>query len=60
MATVEVKNLNYETPYRAVDFVDAQIEHLRPKLPKFLADRVPRVNPEVILSFLLTFFHHDG
>ena len=49
-----MRSLSYATPNRVVDYVDEQIEKLRLQLPKPLADRLPKVNPEVLqlsLSF---------
>lgn len=48
MPRVEVRNLNYATPNRLVDYVDAKLEDLRPRLPKSLGERLLKVNPEVL------------
>jgi len=47
MAKLEVRNLNYATPNRLVDYIDAKIEEIRPKLPAALGERLIKVNPEV-------------
>ena len=56
MARVQVRSLSYATPNRVVDYVDEQIEKLRPQLPKPLADRLPKVNPEVLHTALRFIF----
>lgn len=49
MARIEVRSLNYATPNRVVDYVDDQIERLRPLLPEALGKRLIKVNPEVLV-----------